>query len=63
MADNHPIFAETLGHMPATYLQVFDLLSQFVHLFEDDSRTVEQFSTQGFMQFTLKFGYKLWSTV
>jgi hypothetical protein len=36
MADYHPIFAETLGRMPATCLQLFDLLSQFVHLFEDD---------------------------
>jgi hypothetical protein len=36
MADIHPIFVETLGHMPATCLQVFDLLSKFVHLFEDD---------------------------
>jgi hypothetical protein len=36
MVDNHPIFVETLRHMPATYLQVSDLLSQFVHLFEDD---------------------------
>jgi hypothetical protein len=35
MADIHPIFVEIPGHMPATYLQVFDLLSQFVHLFED----------------------------
>jgi hypothetical protein len=36
MADNHPISAETPGHMPVAYLQVSDLLSQFVHLFEDD---------------------------
>jgi hypothetical protein len=36
MADNHPTFAGTPGHMPATYLPVSDLLSQFVHLFEDD---------------------------
>jgi hypothetical protein len=36
MADNHPIFAETPGHMLATCLQVSDSLSQFVHLFEDD---------------------------
>jgi hypothetical protein len=36
MVDNHPISAETPEHMPAAYLQVFDLLSQFVHLFEDD---------------------------
>jgi hypothetical protein len=27
---------EILGHMPATCLQVSDLLSQFIHLFEDD---------------------------
>ena len=36
MADIHPIFVETLGHMPATYLQVSDLLSQFVRLFKYD---------------------------
>jgi hypothetical protein len=36
MADSHPISAETPGHMPTTYLQVSDLLFQFVHLFEDD---------------------------
>jgi hypothetical protein len=36
MADNHPISVETTGHMPTAYLQLFDLLSQFVHLFEDD---------------------------
>jgi hypothetical protein len=36
MADNHPIFMETPGHMLATCLQVSGLLSQFVHLFEDD---------------------------
>jgi hypothetical protein len=36
MADIHPIYAKTPGHMPPTCLQVSDLLSQFVHLFEDD---------------------------
>jgi hypothetical protein len=36
MADIHPISVETPGHMPATYLQVSDLLFQFAHLFEDD---------------------------
>jgi hypothetical protein len=36
MANNYPISAEILGHMPVAYLQVSDLLSQFVHLFEDD---------------------------
>jgi hypothetical protein len=36
MADNHPISAETPGRMPVAYLLVSDLLSQFVHLFEDD---------------------------
>ena len=36
MADIHPTFVEILGHMPVTYPQVSDLLSQFVHLFEDD---------------------------
>jgi hypothetical protein len=36
MADNHPISTGTLGHMPVAYLQVSDLLSEFVHLFEDD---------------------------
>jgi hypothetical protein len=36
MADIHPISVETPGYMPATYLQVSGLLSQFVHLFEDD---------------------------
>jgi hypothetical protein len=36
MADIHPIFVGILGHMLITCLQVFDLLSQFVHLFEDD---------------------------
>jgi hypothetical protein len=36
MADNHPISMEIPGHMPVTYLQVSDLPSQFVHLFEDD---------------------------
>jgi hypothetical protein len=36
MADIHPISVGTPGHMPATYLQVSGLLSQFVHLFEDD---------------------------
>jgi hypothetical protein len=36
MADNHPISAGTLGHMPLAYLLVSDLLSQFVHLFKDD---------------------------
>jgi hypothetical protein len=35
MVDRHPIFAETPGHMLATSLQVFDLLFQFVNLFED----------------------------
>jgi hypothetical protein len=36
MADNHPIYVEIPGHMPIAYLPVSDLLSQFVHLFEDD---------------------------
>jgi hypothetical protein len=36
MVDIHPIFVEIPGHMPVAYLQVSDLLSQFVHLFEDD---------------------------
>jgi hypothetical protein len=36
MANIHPIFVEIPGHMLATCLQVFDLLSQIVHLFEDD---------------------------
>jgi hypothetical protein len=36
MVDIHPIFVEIPGHMLATYLQVSCLLSQFVHLFEDD---------------------------
>jgi hypothetical protein len=36
MADSHPISMGTLGHMPVAYLQVSNLLSQFVHLFEDD---------------------------
>jgi hypothetical protein len=36
MADSHPISAETPGHMSVTCLQVFDLLFQFAHLFEDD---------------------------
>jgi hypothetical protein len=36
MAHSHPIFVGTLGHMPVAYLQVSDLLSQFIHLFEDD---------------------------
>jgi hypothetical protein len=36
MVDIHPIFAKTPGQMPATCLQVFDLLFQFVHLFEGD---------------------------
>jgi hypothetical protein len=36
MADNHPIFAGTTGHMPVAYLQVSDLLSQFPHWLEDD---------------------------
>jgi hypothetical protein len=35
MADSHPISAETLGHMPVTCLQVFDLLFQFTHWFKD----------------------------
>jgi hypothetical protein len=36
MADNHSISVGTLEHMFVSYLQVSDLLSQFVHLFEDD---------------------------
>jgi hypothetical protein len=36
MADNHSISAGTPGHMPVAYLQVYDLLSQFVRLFEGD---------------------------
>jgi hypothetical protein len=36
MADNHPTSVEILGHMPVPYHQVFDLLSQFAHLSEDD---------------------------
>jgi hypothetical protein len=36
MVDIHPICVGTPGHMPVTYLQVSGLLSQFVHLFEDD---------------------------
>jgi hypothetical protein len=36
MVDIHPIFVETPRHMLVAYLQVFDLLSQFVHVFEDD---------------------------
>jgi hypothetical protein len=35
MADNHPIYARTPGHMVVAYLPVSDLLSQFVRLFED----------------------------
>jgi hypothetical protein len=41
MADNHPISAGTLGHMPVAYLQVSNLLSQFVHLFEDGKLNCE----------------------
>jgi hypothetical protein len=36
MADNHPISAETPEYMLVAYLQVSNLLSQFVHSFEDD---------------------------
>jgi hypothetical protein len=36
VANSHPISVETLGHMPVTCLQLFDLLFQFAHLFEDD---------------------------
>jgi hypothetical protein len=36
MVNIHPIFVETLERMPATCLQVFDSLSQSIHLFEDD---------------------------
>jgi hypothetical protein len=36
MADNHPISVGIPGHMPVAYIQVFDLLFMFVHLFEDD---------------------------
>jgi hypothetical protein len=36
MVNIHPIFVEIPEHMPATCLQVFDLLSQFAHSFEDD---------------------------
>jgi hypothetical protein len=36
MVDSHPISMEILGHMTVAYLQVSDLLSQFIHLFEDD---------------------------
>jgi hypothetical protein len=36
MADSHPISTETPEHMLIAYLQVSDLLSKFVHLFEDD---------------------------
>jgi hypothetical protein len=36
MVNNRPISVGIPEHMPATYLQVFDLLSQSVHWFEDD---------------------------
>jgi hypothetical protein len=36
MADSHPISTGTPRHMHVAYLQVSDLLSQFVHLFRDD---------------------------
>jgi hypothetical protein len=36
MADIHPISVGTPGHITVAYLQVSDLLSQFVHLFEND---------------------------
>jgi hypothetical protein len=36
MADNHPVSVGIPRYIPVTYLQVSDLLSQFVHLFEDD---------------------------
>jgi hypothetical protein len=36
MADIHPISVGIPGHMLAAYLQVFNSLFQFVHLFEDD---------------------------
>jgi hypothetical protein len=36
MVNIHPIYVEILEYMPATCLQVFDSLSQSVHLFEDD---------------------------
>jgi hypothetical protein len=35
MVDSHHISAGTPGHMPVAYLQVSDLLCQFVHLFKD----------------------------
>jgi hypothetical protein len=38
MADIHPISVGIPRHMPVTYPQVSDLLSQFVHLFEDDKQ-------------------------
>jgi hypothetical protein len=34
-ANIHPIFVEIPEHMPAAYLQVFDLPSQSAHWFED----------------------------
>jgi hypothetical protein len=36
LADNHLIYVGIPIHMPVTYLQLFDLLSPFVHLFEND---------------------------
>jgi hypothetical protein len=45
MVSIHPISVEILEHMLATCPQVFDLLSQSVHLFGMIGRTVEQLST------------------
>jgi hypothetical protein len=36
MVNSHPISAEILEHMPVTCPQVFDLLFQSTHWFEDD---------------------------
>jgi hypothetical protein len=36
VVNSHPISAEILKHMLAACHQVFDLLSQSVHLFGDD---------------------------
>jgi hypothetical protein len=36
MVNNHPISVGIPKHKPVTYLQVFDLPSQFAHCFADD---------------------------
>jgi hypothetical protein len=63
MVNSHPISVEIPEHMLATYLQVYDLLSQSAHWFGDGRPNCEATWYPGIYEVLPKLGYKLRSTI